>query len=42
MCLHVIPGVWLDDWGVEISECIQVTASGGRPFADFERALIVK
>jgi Xaa-Pro dipeptidase len=42
MCLHVIPGIWMDDWGVEISECIQITPSGGRPFADFERALITK
>jgi len=42
MCLHVIPGIWMDDWGIEISECIQVTPSGGRAFADFERGLIVK
>lgn len=42
MCLHVIPGVWMDDWGIEISECIHVTPDGGRPFADFRRELIVK
>ena len=42
MCLHVIAGIWLDDWGVEISECIRVTASGGEPFADFERGLITR
>ena len=42
MCLHVIPGIWMDDWGIEISECIRVTPEGGRAFADFERGLIVK
>jgi Xaa-Pro aminopeptidase len=42
MCLHIIPGIWMDDWGMEISECIQVTPSGGRALADFERNLIVK
>jgi len=42
MTIHIIPGIWMDDWGVEISECIHVTPSGGRAFADFERALIVK
>lgn len=42
MTLHVIPGIWMDDWGVEISECIHVTDQGGRAFADFERELIVK
>jgi len=42
MCLHVIPGIWMDDWGVEISECIHVTPQGGRAFADIERQLIVK
>ncbi len=42
MVLHVIPGIWQEDWGVEISECIHVTPSGGEPFADFRRELIVK
>ncbi len=42
MTIHIIPGIWMDDWGVEISECIQVTPNGGRAFADFERDLIVK
>ena len=42
MCIHMIPGIWQDDWGVEISECIQITPSGGQPFAEFERGLIVK
>ncbi len=42
MTLHVIPGVWLDDWGIEISECIHITENGARPFCDFPRELFVK
>ena len=42
MTLHVIPGVWLDDWGIEISECIHITEDGAQPFCDFPRELIVK
>ena len=42
MTLHVIPGVWLDDWGIEISECIHITEDGAQPFCDFPRELFVK
>ena len=42
MTIHMIPGVWFDDWGIEISECFQVTESGARPFADVPRQLFVK
>ena len=42
MTLHVIPGVWLDDWGIEISECIRITENGAQPFCDFPRELLVK
>jgi ectoine hydrolase len=42
MTLHVIPGVWLDDWGIEISECIHITEDGAQAFCDFPRELIVK
>jgi Xaa-Pro dipeptidase len=42
MTLHVIPGVWLDDWGIEISECIHITEDGAQPFCDFPRKLFVK
>jgi len=42
MTLHIIPGIWMDDWGVEISECIRVGANGGEALADFERDLLVK
>jgi Xaa-Pro dipeptidase len=42
MTLHLIPGVWLDDWGIEISECIHITENGAQPFCDFPRELLVK
>ncbi len=42
MTLHIIPGVWLDDWGIEISECVHITESGAQPFCDFPRQLFVK
>ena len=42
MCLHVIAGIWMDDWGLELSECIRVTDNGGERFTDFEQGLIRK
>jgi Xaa-Pro aminopeptidase len=39
MTLHVIPGIWMDDWGIEISECIHITEKGARPFCTFPRQL---
>jgi ectoine hydrolase len=42
MTLHVIPGIWMDDWGIEISECIHITSTGARPFCNFPRQLFVQ
>jgi Xaa-Pro dipeptidase len=42
MTIHMIPGIWLDDWGIEISECFQVTDAGARRFADHPQDLLVK
>ena len=42
MTLHCIPGIWMDDWGIEISECFRVTESGADPFCNFPRKLFVK
>ena len=42
MTFHFMPGIWLEDWGVEISEPFRVTPNGGAPFADVPRKLIVK
>ncbi|UCH73985.1 MAG: M24 family metallopeptidase [Rhodospirillales bacterium] len=42
MTIHVIPGIWQDDWGIEISECIHLTETGAEPLARTTRELIVK
>jgi ectoine utilization protein EutD len=42
MTIHVIPGIWQEDWGIEISECIRITATGAETFCDFPRELLVK
>ncbi|MFT9849386.1 M24 family metallopeptidase [Aneurinibacillus sp. REN35] len=42
MTFHMIPGIWLDDCGVEISESFRVTETGCEVFADVPRELIVK
>jgi ectoine hydrolase len=42
MAFHVIPAIWMDDWGVEISECIEITDRGAKPFCDFPRKVFVK
>ncbi len=39
MTFHAIPGIWGDDFGVEISETFHVTASGAETLADFPRRL---
>jgi Xaa-Pro dipeptidase len=42
MTLHMIPGVWMDDWGIEISECFRVTETGAQRFAEVSQDLVVK
>jgi ectoine utilization protein EutD len=42
MTIHVIPGIWQDDWGIEISECVHLTDTGAEPLANTPRELIVK
>jgi ectoine utilization protein EutD len=42
MTLHCIPGIWMDDWGMEISESFRVTAKGHETLAKFPRELVVK
>lgn len=42
MTLHLIPGIWQADWGIEISECFRVTESGAKPFCATPRKLFVK
>lgn len=42
MTLHLIPGVWQEDVGIDISETILITETGCETLANFRRELIVK
>lgn len=42
MTIHVIPGMYYEDFGVEISEAIRVTETGCETLADFDRKLFIK
>lgn len=42
MTFHMIPGLMLDDCGIEISECFLITESGAECLCDFPRPLVVK
>jgi len=42
MTIHLMPGIWLDDWGIAISEAIRITESGVETFCNFPRQLFVK
>ena len=39
MTFHMIPGIWGDDFGVELSETFRVTADGAETLANFPRRL---
>ena len=42
MTIHVIPGIWREGWGVEISETVRVTEDGHETMSDVERGLILR
>lgn len=42
MTFHMIPGIWLDDCGVDISESFRVTETGFETFTHYPRQLLVK
>lgn len=42
MVFHLIPAVWEDDWGMEISETFRITADGAVPLCNTERKLFIK
>ncbi len=43
MTFHFMPGLWMDDWGLEITETLLVREdSPAEPLADVPRALFVK
>jgi ectoine hydrolase len=42
MTFHLIPAIWQDDWGLEITESFLVTESGAEPLCNYPRQLLVK
>lgn len=40
--IHVMLGMWLDDWGMEMSETVRVTATGVECLTDFPRRVFAK
>ncbi|PAB59231.1 M24 family metallopeptidase [Anaeromicrobium sediminis] len=42
MVFHMIPGIWLDDCGVDTSESFRVTENGCETFTNYPRRLLVK
>lgn len=42
MTFHMIPGIWLDDCGVDISESFRVTENGVETFTNYPRKLLTK
>ena len=42
MTFHCIPGMYFDDFGVEISEALRVTETGCETLANFPRRLFIK
>jgi Xaa-Pro dipeptidase len=42
MTFHMIPGIWLEKYGVELSESFRVTETGCEVFANFPRQLFIK
>jgi ectoine hydrolase len=42
MTFHFMPGLWLDDWGLETTESILITDDGMQTLCDYPRQLFVK
>ncbi|MCM5705384.1 ectoine hydrolase DoeA [Larsenimonas salina] len=42
MTFHFMPGMWMDNWGLEITESILITPHGAEPLCSFPRQLFVK
>ncbi len=42
MTFHFMPGIWQEDWGIEITESILITETGVEMLCDFPRQLFVK
>lgn len=41
MTFHFMPGLWLDDWGLEITESIVITDSGAECLSSVPREIFV-
>lgn len=42
MCFHLIPAIWQDDWGLEITESFTITEAGAEAFCNYPRKLFIK
>lgn len=42
MTIHLMPGIWMDDWGIATSETFRVTETGVETLANVPRQLFVK
>jgi ectoine hydrolase len=42
MTFHFMPGLWLQDWGMETTESIVITETGVEALCDYPRRLFVK
>lgn len=42
MTFHFMPGLWMDDWGLEITESILITDTGVQTLCNVPRKLFVK
>lgn len=42
MTFHFMPGLWLDDWGMETTESIVITKTGVETLSNYPRHLFVK
>ena len=43
MTFHFMPGLWMSDWGFELTESIIICDEGpAQPLADYPRKLFVK
>ena len=43
MTFHFMPGLWMDEWGLEITESIRITEDGpAETLTDYPRPMLVK
>ena len=41
MTFHLIPALWMDDWGLETTESFRVTDAGAQTFCNYPRKLFI-